>query len=99
MAKLLIGAKERDEAHSLLLKSFRVHLTENWHEFDTWAKDLEARYEGPFEYKPGDVLWDMGDTRADHFFVLDGLVAEVWKSSTDESFIYAFVGGGRILHQ
>jgi CRP-like cAMP-binding protein len=35
----------------------------------------------------------MGDTRSDHFFILDGLVAEVWRSPNDESFIYALVGG------
>ncbi len=94
VAKLLQGAKEREEARLALRNSFREHLSADWHEIEDWAKDLEARYEGPFEYRPGEVFWDMDDTRSDHYFVLDGLVAEVWKSSNDESFIYAFVGGG-----
>ena len=94
MAKLLQGTKEREEARFALRNSFREHLSADWHEIEDWAKDLEARYEGPFEYRPGEVFWDMDDTRSDHYFVLDGLVAEVWRSSNDESFIYAFVGGG-----
>ena len=94
MAKLLQGTKERDEARFALRNSFREHLSADWHEIEDWAKALEARYEGPFEYMPGEVFWDMDDTRSDHYFVLDGLVAEVWRSSNDESFIYAFVGGG-----
>ena len=94
VAKLLEGTKERNEAHFILRDSFREYLSADWQEIEAWAKDLEARYEGPFEYKPGEVFWDMGDTRSDHYFVLDGLVAEVWRSSNDESFIYAFVGGG-----
>jgi CRP-like cAMP-binding protein len=94
VAKLLQGTKEREEARFALRNSFREHLSADWHEIEDWAKDLEARYEGPFEYRPGEVFWDMDDTRSDHYFVLDGLVAEVWRSSNDESFIYAFVGGG-----
>lgn len=94
VANLLEGTNVRDEALSQLLSSFRVHLSADWNRIEAWAKDLVARYEGPFEYKPGEVFWDMDDTRSDHFFVLDGLVAEVWKSSSEESFIYAFVGGG-----
>lgn len=94
VAHLLKGAKERDEARFTLRKSFHEYLAADWHEIEDWANDLAARYEGPFEYKPGEVLWDMDDTRSDYFFVLDGLVAEVWRSSNNESFIYAFVGGG-----
>lgn len=94
VAQLLEGTKEREEARFILQNSFRDHLSADWHEIEAWAKDLEARYEGPFEYKPGEVFWDMNNTRSDHYFVLDGLVAEVWRSANDESFIYAFVGGG-----
>ena len=94
VAKLLEGAQVREEARKKLLDSFHIHLSADWNRIESWAKDLVARYEGPIEYKPGELLWDMDDTRSDHFFVLDGLVAEVWKSSSDESFIYAFVGGG-----
>lgn len=92
VAKLMEDKDVRDEVLSQLLESFRVHLSSNWPEIEVWAKELVERYEGPFEYKPGEVFWDMGDTRSDHFFVLNGLVAEVWNSSSDESFIYAFVG-------
>lgn len=94
VARLLEGAQVREEARKKLLDSFRVHLSADWNRIESWAKDLEMRYEGPFEYKPGEVFWDMGDTRSDHFFILDGLVAEVWGSPNDESFIYALVGGG-----
>ena len=94
VAKLMEGAKVRDEARKVLLNSFRGLLSSDWNLIEAWAKDLEMRYEGPFEYKPGEVFWDMGDTRSDHFFILDGLVAEVWRSPNDESFIYALVGGG-----
>lgn len=94
MPNLIVDIPAREHSLSVLLDSFRTHLTADWPQIESWAKNLVSRYEGPFEYKSGEVLWDMDDTRADHFYILDGLVAEVWQSSEDESFIYAFVGGG-----
>lgn len=94
MANLLIDNLVREEALSALLNSFRTHLSTDWEKIEPWAKSLVNRYEGPFEYKSGEFLWDMEDTRADHFYILDGLIAEVWSSSVNESFIYAFVGEG-----
>lgn len=94
MANLHADNQVREQSLSVLLDSFRAHLSADWDKIEPWAENLVNRYEGPFEYKSGELLWDMDDTRADHFYILDGLVAEVWRSSVDESFIYAFVGGG-----
>jgi CRP-like cAMP-binding protein len=82
------------EAFRTLVLSFKSLLGDNFDRYETWLVRLASLYEGPITLNPGDVLWDVGEMRADHFFILDGLLSEYWINDFGESFIYAFVGQG-----
>lgn len=94
MVKVVELDAQREASLQVLFQNIKNHLSKDWDRVEPWVRDLVQRYEGPYLYPPGSVFWDMKETRTDHYFVLEGLVAEEWKSSREESFIYAFVGDG-----
>jgi|1048.fasta_scaffold09675_4 CRP-like cAMP-binding protein len=81
-----------EDAFSILVASFKRFLGDNFDRYQPWLLKLASLYEGPILLNPGEVLWDMGETRADHFFVVDGFLSEYWINDFGEAFIYAFIG-------
>lgn len=82
----------QSESRKILLECFEQSFGVDFEANRLWIKKLLEAYEGPVLLNPGDLLWDMGDTRNDYYFILEGLVSEYWINDFGESFIYAFIG-------
>jgi len=83
---------DQADSRKILLECFQQSFGVDFELNRLWLERLVEAYDGPHLLNPGDLLWDMGDTRNDYFFVLDGLVSEFWVNDCGESFIYAFIG-------
>lgn len=83
---------DQADSRKILLECFQQSFGVDFELNRLWINQLSEAYEGPLLLNPGDVLWDMGDTRNDYFFILEGLVSEYWINDFGESFIYAFIG-------
>lgn len=82
----------QEDSFAILLESYKRLLGDNFDAYQPWLLKLASLYEGPVTLNPGEVLWDMGETRADHYFVVDGFLSEYWINDFGEAFIYAFIG-------
>ena len=80
------------EPRKILLECFEQSVGVDFEPNRLWITNLSEAYEGPFLLNPGDLLWDMGDTRNDYYFILEGLISEYWIHDFGESFIYTLIG-------
>jgi len=83
---------DQADSRKILLECFQQSFGVDFELNRLWLERLVEAYDGPHLLNPGDFLWDMGDTRNDYYFILEGLVSEYWINDFGESFIYAFIG-------